>query len=706
MADQNSRIPRHCPPYGGREGPVSRDESEDLPERVLLKELSGIKVMLKRYLAYIVRSVTCRSRTSAVIAALSLLFIPQTAAQDIFTDDTINISAVTVTAPSSARNTPFSISRIDSAALVRYVSDDLATVLQKSSLLSVKRYGTNGLASVSVRGLSGSHTMVTWNGINVTGPGTGMSDFSIIPLTAASSVVITPGGSDLRDISGSIGGRIELVSDPVYREGTTVTLNLGAGSFDSYSSSLIIQTGSGNVSAKVSLWGDKAENNFLFTNDDAPTSPSEERRTNSASAAAGIVSDLFLKFRKSTLSAHMWLSDTERELPGPVTSVQQDFGEKQHDGVIRSVVKYSLAPGRFTAEIVAGESYETNSYTNESAGISGDNSSVTYTLKGAFGFRVNDKLELSFNAGDEYQRAHSLSYEETVQRNLLTSSLVARYNPVTRLRLVLQAREMIASGTATDPELTAGGSFLLSGDGKNIVRAVISRNSRIPSLNDLFWMPGGNSDLIPETSTGGEAAYSFSGTSPSGRHSTVDITFHSSAVSNLIQWVPGQSGLWSAENVRSVRVTGMEGKAGITLPLESGSIRASLNYSFTRSVIQSSDIQNDKSIGKQLIYTPLHHVNGSAGFTWRFVNIGAAVVYESKRYTTSDNSEWLPQSFQADANLGTKFSAGRSEIEVDLKANNIFNTPYESVQNYPMPLRNYSINMKTTLGNIEKNRNR
>ena len=166
-----------------------------------------------------------------------------------------------------------------------------------------------------------------------------------------------------------------------------MTLNLGAGSFDSYNSSLIIQTGSGNVSAKVSLWGDKAENNFLFTNNDAPTSPSEERRTNSASAAAGIVSDLFLKIRKSTLSAHLWLSDAERELPGPVTTVQQDFGEKQHDGVIRSVVKYSLAPGRFTAEIVAGESYETNSYTNESAGINGDNSSVTYTMKGAFGYQ-------------------------------------------------------------------------------------------------------------------------------------------------------------------------------------------------------------------------------------------------------------------------------------------------------------------------------
>jgi iron complex outermembrane receptor protein len=150
----------------------------------------------------------------------------------------------------------------------------------------------------------------------------------------------------------------------------------------------------------------------------------------------------------------------------------------------------------------------------------------------------------------------------------------------------------------------------------------------------------------------------------------------------------------------------MEGKAGITLPIENGSIRSSLNYSYTRSVIQSSDIQNDKSIGKQLIYTPLHHVNGSAGFTWRFVNIGAVVVYESKRYTTSDNSEWLPQSFQADASLGTQFSAGRSKIEIDLKANNIFNTPYESVQNYPMPLRNYSINMKMTLGNTEKNRNR
>jgi iron complex outermembrane receptor protein len=701
--DHYSRIPSHCPSVGGREDPASRDESEDLPERILLKELSGIKVMFKRYLTYIIPFAPCYIKTAALSVSLSLLFLQVTSGQDIFTDDTINISAVTVTAASSERNTPFSITRIDSATLASYVNSDLATLLQKSSLLSVKRYGTNGLASVSMRGLSGSHTQVSWNGINITSPGPGMSDFAIIPVMAASSVVITPGGSDLRYISGSIGGRVELISDPSVADGTTAALNLGAGSFGSYASSLLLRTGNDIISANLSLWGDKSRNNFIFINSDDPSGPSQERRTNSASASAGIISDLFLKLRKSALSAHLWLNDAERELPGPVITVQQDFGEKQRDRSARGVVKYSLSPGRFSADIVAGESCELNSYTNESAGISGENKSIVYTIKGAFGFRINDSFELTINAGDEYQRAESLSFAEAMTRNLFSTSLGARYSPVTRLRLTLHARQMIISGMTVDPEMTAGGSFLLTRDGKNIIRAGFSRNSKIPSMNDLFWVPGGNTGLIPEISTGGEAAYSFSAITPSGRHNSIDISFHSSSVDNLIQWVPGPSGIWTAENVRNVSVTGVEAKTAQTLPMEHGSFRTSLNYALTRSLIHSSELQNDKSIGKQLIYTPLHHANVTAEFTWRFLNAGATAVWESKRYTTSDNSEWLPQSFLADADLGAKFAAGRSEIAVDLRVKNIFNTQTECVQNYPMPLRTYLINLKMTFGNIEIN---
>jgi len=63
------------------------------------------------------------------------------------------------------------------------------------------------------------------------------------------------------------------------------------------------------------------------------------------------------------------------------------------------------------------------------------------------------------------------------------------------------------------------------------------------------------------------------------KHSTVDITFHyPQSVTDTMG--SGQSG-FGRRKCAQCQSDRNEGKAGITIPLESGSIRTSLNYSFT-----------------------------------------------------------------------------------------------------------------------------
>ena len=125
----------------------------------------------------------------------------------------------------------------------RHDGDDLATLLKTSSLLYVKRYGNHGLASVSVRGMSGSHTLVTWNGMTINTPGNGYSDFSVIPLMAVTSVRITSGGSDLDDLTGYIGGKVELDTDPRFGSGKEASVSLAAGSYSDYTSAASLSFG-------------------------------------------------------------------------------------------------------------------------------------------------------------------------------------------------------------------------------------------------------------------------------------------------------------------------------------------------------------------------------------------------------------------------------------------------------------------------------
>jgi iron complex outermembrane receptor protein len=264
-----------------------------------------------------------------------------------------------------------------------------------------------------------------------------------------------------------------------------------------------------------------------------------------------------------------------------------------------------------------------------------------------------------------------------------------------RLKLLLQARQLAVTDFRVEPEFTAGATYILTSNGKHVVKAAVSRNLKLPCLNDLYWVPGGNPDLKPEISAGGEAGYSFTGTSKSGIRSSIDLYFHGSRVDNLIQWVPDNgSGIWSARNIKTATIAGLESRLGTEIPFEKGSLTAHLNYTLTRSVTTGSEMHDDISEGKQMIYIPLHDLNMNADTRWHFLTAGLSASYQTRRYTAADESEWLPAFFLADAWLGTVLRVQRAAVVLSLRVNNVAGSSYESVSNYPMPLRTFTLKMK------------
>ncbi|HSO77539.1 MAG TPA: TonB-dependent receptor, partial [Bacteroidales bacterium] len=557
-------------------------------------------------------------RLAATIVCLALALI-SARGQDLFLEDTITIGAVRVTAAPSIRHIPFSTEGIDSLSLSVFRYDDLGSLLQASTPFYIKETGNSGLSSVIMRGLSGSHTMILWNGIPVTASNTGMADFALIPVVFASSVLVTGGGADLEEVSGAIGGKIELQSEQPEKRGTEASLSTSAGSNEEYATALAVSTGNKKVSANISIWGKKSGNDFLFINKDDPGGPSPERRVNASSTSAGILHDLFFKGVSSTLSLHLWYNLSERELPGPVTTFQQNFRETQDDRSLRSALRFKKTSGKFSLDIISGLTAEANLYNNETAQISGNNRTAAFTFRTGIKYRVSDDLELGLTLGDEYQASRSYSYTERKERNLFSSVASAVYNPAKRLRLTAQVRQTLRETSFVAPEFTAGGSYLLSGDGSSIIRANLSRNLKLPTLNDLFWNPGGTPDLDPEISTGAELGYSYNAVTTTGVHNSADITLHASAVRDLIQWVPGVSGYWTAENIRDVKVSGLEARIRRRVPVGTGTLSFGSNYSLTHSAVAASGILNDKTVGKQLIYTPVHHLSAEVSVIYAFL---------------------------------------------------------------------------------------
>ena len=70
--------------------------------------------------------------------------------------------------------------------------------------------------------------------------------------------------------------------------------------------------------------------------------------------------------------------------------------------------------------------------------------------------------------------------------------------------------------------------------------------------------------------------------------------------------------------------------------------------------------------------------------------------WESKRFTTSDNSEWLPGSLMTDAFAAAAFNTGSAQLRAEMAVSNIPGLATESVRNYPMPLRTFKIKLTLT----------
>jgi len=591
---------------------------------------------------------------------------------------------------------------IDSSLIVSRSTSDIGRLLQYSSPVVIKRFGTDGLSSLSIRGMSGIHTSVIWNGIELNSPMNGQSDFTLLPVFAIDRINVKPGGANLSEIKGTIGGSVIISSDEMIENGISSKCFLGGGAYGKNTGGISFSAGNGKIESTTRLWFRNAMNNFSFVNKNAPGGPQTLHRVNASSHMRGMMQDVSVAGKRQRLSAHLWVSDASRQLPSAVTTVQQNLGEEQQDRSLRAVLNYRYHGEYLKTDLTSGYINELNIYDFPPDPLHSNNRSETYTLKSSFRLPSLGRLRFTINLGDELQKATCISIDKTQVnkvssvRNMLSASAITDISINDRLMLQLQLRDIIVSDEKTVPEFTLGASFKTDRKGQDIIKANISRNVKYPSLNDLFWSPGGNPGLKPEVSKGGEIAFSHSSERDNAIYSDFSIALFDSQVTDLIQWAQGSSSYWEAKNLRSVNTGGAEISA--TTFYNPGNTRLKLltSYALTRSVKTSSDGANDASVGSQLIYIPAHVIN--AVFTGEYgrFRLQSSLMYNSRRYTVSDNSDYLKGYLLNDISAGLFLKTKNTKFNIDISVDNLFNAVYESTECYPMPLRTFMIDILLT----------
>ena len=297
-----------------------------------------------------------------------------------------------------------------------------------------------------------------------------------------------------------------------------------------------------------------------------------------------------------------------------------------------------------------------------------------------------NRLNLAANFNYRYDYIKSNSVEDGKQsRNTFSSQFKAQYKVSNRLDFEGQTTlETIGD----DPSII----YNISGRYRAIdeyltLKASNSYNHRNPTLNDLYWAPGGNPDLQAER------GYSWDITAMSepqfwGIYLLLEATYYHMDIKDWIMWIPKGNGyIWEPVNFSNVISQGMEANATIRFSTNNTRHIITGNYGYAYSVDNSS--RGDNTKGKQLPYIPRNRWN--AGYKlWVMDKIWGNynASFTDVRYTSADESYETNAYTIHHIEIGYDFKLSNTvKSSLSLKVENLFDTYYESTQYYPMPFR-------------------
>lgn len=612
---------------------------------------------------------------------------------------------------------------IEEPVLHDNIASSMADVLTYGSSIFVKQHGRATLSTVSFRGTSASHTQVSWNGLKLQSPMLGTTDFSLIPSYLVDEATLLHGTSSVSVTGGGLGGAILLKSAPTTERGFQLQYIQGIGSYSTYDEFLRLSYASERWQVQTRLIHTMSENNFHYTN--------YKKREHIYDSEGQIIGsyyptelnhncdfrDLHLMQEVShrlrngdRLALEAWYLDSNRGVPRLMVDYnsERQFENRQRERSLRSVLSWQRLESRYKAEARVGYLYSWQAYDFKKDRGNGIYTELIrsrnhiHTLYGAAsGEYYADKWLFAANLTLHHHQVESRD-ERSAQgqiydrgRSELSLSASARWTPTERLGLSFILREELYDRELSPliPALSA--DYLLSHKGRLMVKGSLSRNFRYPTLNDLYYQPGGNTELRPEQGLSYDVGLSFALQRSGSYALSGSATWFDSYIDDWILWRATAQGYWTPENLKRVHAYGVElhldGRVDLARDWQ---LQFAGNFSWAPSINQSEALgANDQSVGKQLVYVPEYSASASANLAWRSWRLGWKGSYYSERYTTTSNTYSMlgvvKAYFLCDLSLEKQFGFSWSELSLKLSVRNLADRAYESVLARPMPGRNF-----------------
>ena len=548
----------------------------------------------------------------------------------------------------------------------------LGDLLNRQSGVFVKSYGLGSSATTSIRGGSAGHSLVLWNGLPIQSPMLGQLDFSLMPLAFADAVQLQYGGNSAAWGSGAIGGTIGLDNQPDFSNKPALQFRATLGDFGFSEQQAKAAFGNERWLSVTRLFRQGAKNDFPFR--PAPGLP-EQRLTNGSVRQTGVLQELYWRASpRSQLALRLWAQEAQREIPPTLTQTRSLAS--QDDAFLRTALHWKWVGKRLVWQARGGLFREKLDYRDGLIGLESITRTTTAIAEAEGEWFLNERQRLQFGLGHTWMQARAGAFEFSPQQHR-TAPFAAFRQKAGRWQFQLNLRQEIVDGSLAPlvPGFGMEGALTPWLD----LHAKISRNYRLPTFNDLYWQPGGNPDLLPESGWSQEAGLRFH----LGQWS-YSFTGFNRRIDNWILWSPNPGQFfWSPKNIARVWSRGLEQRLNWTLARAHWKLQLSGGYDFIRSTNQKAVQIPRIEAGAQLIYTPLHQAFGRIAFQWR--GLEAEYNHQYTGPVSGINVSELPGYNLGFFSLAYGFELKRWAPRFFLEINNAWNTEYQVVERRPMP---------------------
>lgn len=539
-------------------------------------------------------------------------------------------------------------------------------LLQGIPGLSLRSYG--GPASIKTISLDGgpaSHTKILIQGFDITNIQNGETDISQLPLPFIEQARFIPVST-----GSQIGASVGLILLDPWSSGHRIQLS--SGSYGHIASSIATTITRSKWASRFLVGNRNDAGNYPVTwrGNTFNRQNNQFEQSYAATQSSLILSEqLFMKF----IALY---SDQKRGVAGLIYSPSSAWRDDH-------ILFWGITSGWLTTKSqrhfrISGRSSQDH-YQDETYNINSTHSLKSYSLNFdqftelGQSLTINFSLKYNINQLDSREAGYQKRYS-------LINSIGFAWKPLPSISIKPDWQHYSISGQV-DESVSQLATIWSPESLTNFTTTISTGNSiRYPTFNELYWVPGGNTDLKAEHTTN----HSIICEMIMSNWGQLNAQLFTKQSKDLIQWVP-QGSYWSPKNIKSVSRSGW--RVSWRWVFERIPVDGFLSFGRVRaSYLEPGDHYN-----KQMTYTPQSMVTGALTWSpnqWTFHWQAHHTSEMISRYSWPEDII-LPAITLQQISTGYQLQLFSGRLHFVCGLENLTDEKYESVQGYPEPGRTW-----------------